>query len=78
MRKSDIEAENSRLKKELSRIQKENGSLFMRLEKYKQKTFKLQTELKKKDVRIIVLNKEQAQSFSSLLTDTAIANLLYG
>ncbi|MDR2692332.1 MAG: hypothetical protein LBB73_08615 [Dysgonamonadaceae bacterium] len=48
MRKSDIEAENSRLKKELSQLKKENKVLSERMEASRQKRVRLQKELKKR------------------------------
>jgi hypothetical protein len=77
MRTPDIETGDSSLKKELSRLKKENQSLSTRLDSSRKKTVYLQKELKKKDVRGVVLNEEQVESLSNLLPGIDIASLLF-
>jgi septal ring factor EnvC (AmiA/AmiB activator) len=76
MKKTDIEAKNARLKEELSKLKKQNKSLSQKLENSKRKTGQLQKELKKNDVPIIALSKEQEQSLSNLSKDINILKLL--
>jgi chromosome segregation ATPase len=76
MKKTNIEAKNTRLKEELSKLKKQNKSLSQKLENSKHKTGQLQKELKKNDVPIITLSKEQEQSLSNLSKDINILKLL--
>jgi FtsZ-binding cell division protein ZapB len=72
----DIEAENALLKAEITVLKTKNKNLSQKLENTKYKKAKLQRELKKKDVRTIILNKEQEQSLSNLSNDINILSLL--
>jgi len=72
----DIEAENILLKSEIAILKTKNKNLSQKLENSKYKKAQLQRELKKKDARTIVLNKEQEQSLSNLSNDINILNLL--
>ena len=72
----DIEAENALLKSEIAILKNKNKNLSQKLENSKYKKAKLQRELKKKDARTIILNKEQEQSLSNLSNDINILNLL--
>jgi len=76
MKKTNVEADNARLKDELLKLKKENKYLSQKLERSKCKTGQLQKELKKNDVRRITLSKEQEQSLSNLSKDMGILNLL--
>ena len=76
MKRIDIEAENKLLKSEVTILKNKNKNLSQKLENSKYKKEKLQRELKKKDVRTIILNKEQEQSLSSLSNDINILSLL--
>ena len=76
MKKTNVEAKNTRLKEELSKLKKQNKSLSQKLENSKHKTEQLQKELKKNDVPIITLSKEQEQSLSNLSKDINILKLL--
>jgi hypothetical protein len=72
----DIEAENELLKSEITILKNKNKNLSQKLENSKYKKAKLQRELKKKDARTIILNKEQEQSLSNLSNDISILSLL--
>jgi hypothetical protein len=72
----DIEAENALLKSEITILKNKNKNLSQKLENSKYKKAKLQRELKKKDARTIILNKEQEQSLSNLSNDINILSLL--
>jgi len=72
----DIEAENTLLKSEITILKNKNKNLSQKLENSKYKKAKLQRELKKKDARTIILNKEQEQSLSNLSNDINILSLL--
>lgn len=74
--KKNIEAENARLREELSREKKEKKSLSRKLETSNRKITELQKEEKKNGVRKIMLSNEQEQLLSNLLPDINILNLL--
>lgn len=72
----DIKAENELLKLEITVLKNKNKNLSQKLDNSKYKKAKLQRELKKKDARTIILNKEQEQSLSNLSNDINILSLL--
>jgi FtsZ-binding cell division protein ZapB len=72
----DIKAENKLLKLEITVLKNKNKNLSQKLDNSKYKKAKLQRELKKKDARTIILNKEQEQSLSNLSNDINILSLL--
>lgn len=74
--KKNIEAENARLREELSREKKEKKSLSRKLETSNRKITELQKEEKKNGVRKIMLSNELEQLLSNLLPDINILNLL--
>lgn len=74
--KKNIEAENARLREELSREKKEKKSLSRKLETSNRKIAEFQKEEKKNGVRKITLSNEQEQLLSNLLPDINILNLL--
>lgn len=76
IKKTKIEEDNARLKKELSKAKKANEKLSQQLERSKSKTGHLKKELKKNDVRKVVLTEEQEQLLSNLSQDIDIRNLL--
>lgn len=73
---NNIEAENTLLKSKIAILKTKNKNLSQKLENSKYKKAKLQRELKKKDARTIILNKEQEQSLSNLSNDINILSLL--
>lgn len=76
MRKTYIEEENDRLKKELSKAKKENKKLSQKLEQAKSQTAQLKKERLKKNAPNVQLTKEQEQLLSNLSKDMNIPNLL--
>jgi len=76
MRKEYNKSENQRLKEELLKLKKENKKLSEKLDISKSVNKELKTEIKKNDVRKIVINEEQKQLLSSKLKDMDIQNLL--
>ena len=76
MKKTNIEAENTRLERELSELKKVNKKLSQKIEKSNDKTADLKKELKKNDARSVTLTKQQEQSLSSLSKDIDILKLL--
>ncbi len=76
MKKTNDKTEIARLKRELSDANKQIKKLSKDSEKSKEKIIELRKKLKKKDVRSVILTKEQEQSLSSLSKDINILKSL--
>ena len=69
MKKLDSNQDEESLQEEVKRLRKENKKLAYQKDKLKVKYDKAQKELLKKDVRKIILTKEQNRLLSSLFPD---------
>ena len=69
MKKLDSNQDEESLQEEVKRLRKENQKLESQKHKLKAKYDKAQKELLKKDVRKIILTKEQNRLLSSLFPD---------
>jgi septal ring factor EnvC (AmiA/AmiB activator) len=76
MEMADINNENVRLKAEIIVLKRKLDNISDKLVSSNCKKKQLQRELKKKDVRKIVLNKEQEQLLSNPSNDINILSLL--
>ncbi len=69
MKKLDSNHDKESLREEIKRLRKENKKLASQKDKLKAKYDKAQKDLKKKDVRKIILTEEQSRLLSNLFPD---------